>query len=111
MTEANNTEKEQRAISLQLSGEALAQLIEQISEHVLAKLAENGQQSGWPEWMSVETAAAYLDVSAERVRKLQARSEIPYYQEAPNCRVFFRRQELDQWMRAFLHPARRPTPL
>jgi excisionase family DNA binding protein len=48
--------------------------------------------------MSVETAARYLDVSPERVRKLQARGVLPYYQEGPGCRVFFNRRELDDAM-------------
>jgi hypothetical protein len=60
----------------------------------------------WPEWMSAETAARYLDVSVERVRKLQGRREIPYYQEGPNCRVFFHRPELDECMRRFRVDAR-----
>jgi excisionase family DNA binding protein len=53
-----------------------------------------------PEWMNVETAAAYLDCTPERLRKLIARREIPFHQEAPGCRIFFRRQELDEWMTA-----------
>jgi len=48
--------------------------------------------------MNVATCARYLDVSPERVRKLVATRRIPYSQEAPGCRVFFRRSELDEWM-------------
>ena len=44
--------------------------------------------------MNVETAARYLDVPEERVRKLKDRRVIPYYQDGPGCRVFFRRAEL-----------------
>jgi excisionase family DNA binding protein len=51
--------------------------------------------------MNTSTAARYLDVSPERVRKLQARREIPFAQEAPGCRVSFSRRELDAWMRTF----------
>jgi excisionase family DNA binding protein len=59
----------------------------------------------WPEWMSVDTAARYLDASEERVRKLKDRKEIPHYQEGPGCRVFFRRSELDHWMNGFRRAA------
>jgi excisionase family DNA binding protein len=59
-----------------------------------------------PEWMNVNTAARYLDVSTERVRKLVARREIPFTQEAPGCRVFFSRSDLDAWMRSSAHPWR-----
>ncbi len=55
----------------------------------------------WPEWMSVETAATYLDISEERVRKLKDRHGIPYYQDGPGCRIFFYRSELDEWMSGF----------
>jgi excisionase family DNA binding protein len=73
-------------------------------EHVEHKL----EHEAWPEWLSVETAARYLDVSPERLRKLQARREIPYHQEAPGCRVLFRRRDLDEWMTGFRQPARQP---
>jgi excisionase family DNA binding protein len=54
----------------------------------------------WPVWMNLKTAACYLDMSPERLRKLVARREIPFTQEAPGCRVFFSRSDLDAWMRA-----------
>ena len=84
-----------------------SELIERIAERA-AELVRQGEprrdprgranSGGWPEWLSVETAAAYLDVSPERVRKLQARGELPFYQEGPGCRVLFRRLELDEAM-------------
>jgi excisionase family DNA binding protein len=60
----------------------------------------------WPGWMNVATVARYLDVSPERVRKLVARREIPFTQEAPGCRVFFSRCDLDAWMRSSAQPRR-----
>jgi excisionase family DNA binding protein len=77
------------------------QLVQAIVERVLVVLDEREQarESAWPEWMSVETAAAYLDVSPERVRKLQARGQLPFFQEAPGCRVTFSRRELDETIR------------
>lgn len=53
----------------------------------------------WPEWMSVETAARYLDVPVERLRKLTTRRSVPFHQEGKGCRVFYSRAELDEWMR------------
>jgi excisionase family DNA binding protein len=66
------------------------------AEIVVAKM--QAEAKSWPEWMSITTAAAYLDVSVERVRKLQARRQLPFHQEAAGCRVFFRRTELDEAM-------------
>jgi excisionase family DNA binding protein len=75
--------------------------LEAVAERVAAMLrlsSEDRDDAGWPEWMGVETAARYLDVSPERVRKLQARGLLPYYQEGPGCRLFFNRRELDAAM-------------
>lgn len=75
----------------------------ELNDQALAKIAaavatDTTTTDTWPGWMNVETAARYLDVSPERVRKLVARRQIPYAQEAPGCRVFFARNELDHWM-------------
>lgn len=59
------------------------------------------RSDSWPQWMGVETAARYLDVSPQRLRKLVAAGSVPYVQEGPGCRVFFGRAELDRWMRAW----------
>lgn len=84
-------------IRLDLPAEAVEEIARLAAEIAAGQLAERAA-STWPEWMSVETAARYLDVPVERVRKLKDRLEIPHYQEAPGCRVFFRRTELDEWM-------------
>jgi hypothetical protein len=52
---------------------------------------------GWPEWMSVETVARYIDCTPERIRKLVARREIPFSQEAHGCRLSFGRHSIDSW--------------
>jgi len=76
------------------------ELIEEIAERAAQIVVERmGLESQtWPQWMSVETAAKYLDVSPERLRKLQARRLLPFHQEGPGCRVFFRRTDLDAAM-------------
>jgi excisionase family DNA binding protein len=78
-------------------------LVEHIAERaaeILRASATAPHDSAWPEWMSVPTAARYLDVSEERVRKLKDRGAIRCHQEAPGCRVFFRRSDLDEAMAA-----------
>lgn len=84
-----------------LSAEARAELEALIKELVAAevarRLADNGDAG---DFMDIVAAAAYLGVTVERLRKLKARGEIPYYQDGPNCRVHFRRVELDEWMAA-----------
>jgi excisionase family DNA binding protein len=76
-----------------LPEDVVEEIARRAAEIVLDRLAERER---WPEFLSVGTAARYLDVSPERVRKLQARGELPYHQEGPGCRVLFRRQDLDE---------------
>ena len=82
-------------MKIELTDETLQQLVEEVVYRVRAELEPSEQRQ---EWLSVESAARHLDVSAERIRKLAAVRDLPYYQEAPGCRVFFRRSELDAWM-------------
>jgi excisionase family DNA binding protein len=84
-------------LSVDLPEEALQAIAERVVG-MLQACSSTHEDGRWPEWMSVETAARYLDVSPERVRKLQARGQLPYYQEGPGCRVFFHRRELDSAM-------------
>ena len=85
--------------SCRLREEILDDLIEVVIERLLKALDERDASGrGWPAFMSIETAASYLDVSVERVRKLKERREIPYIQEAPGHRVLFARRYLDAWM-------------
>ena len=80
-----------------------------VSERLLPTLQQAGGSKPWPEWMAIETAASYLDVSPQRLRKLVSRREIPFHQEDKGCRVLFRRGDLDDWMSSFHVPARTPA--
>jgi excisionase family DNA binding protein len=86
------------AITLQivLDETALDMLAARVAH--LVQVDDSTPPEPWPEWMSVTTAAAYLDVPVERLRKLKERGRIPFSQEGRGCRVFFRRSDLDSWM-------------
>src|SRR4051812_9935980 len=87
------------AITLSLDGEAVGQLADAVVARVAAALlAREPAERRWPEFMRIETAAAYLDVSVERLRKLKERRQIPFIQQAPAHRVLFARSDLDRWM-------------
>jgi excisionase family DNA binding protein len=81
----------------------LTEIVERLREELLDEIREQVrteiEAAAWPEWMSIETAARYLDCPSERVRKLIARRAIPFSQEAPGCRIFLSRSDLDTWMR------------
>jgi excisionase family DNA binding protein len=50
-------------------------------------------------WMSADAAAACLDIPKARLYKLTAQGAIPHYKQ--DGRLFFHRQELDEWMSQF----------
>ena len=84
----------------------LAAVIEQLRTELRDDLRRDLQHelqaaAAWPEWMSIETAARYLDMPVHRIRKLIVRRAIPYIQEGPGCRIFFSRHQLDGWMRSW----------
>jgi len=58
-------------------------------------------------WMGIERTSAYLDCPQQRLYKLTARGEIPHYKQ--EGRLLFRRDELDEWLRGFAQPQRKPS--
>lgn len=63
-----------------------------------AEFEANG--NGWPEWMPLDVAAAYLGQSVAATRKLYERRKVPHYQDGPGAKVWLRRSELDAHMEA-----------
>jgi excisionase family DNA binding protein len=92
-------------VAITVPAEAIEVIVEMTVERVRAELGDRGDEA-WPEWMSVPTAARYLDISEERLRKLIGRRQVPFYQEGPGCRISFCRSELDEWMQRFRREAR-----
>ncbi len=81
-------------------------LIAQLDDDVLAELATrlapflprlNGSDED--RWLSTREAARYLGITANALHKLTAARAIPFEQEAPNAKCWFRRSELDEWRR------------
>lgn len=51
-------------------------------------------------WMTAREAAAYLGfASVHPLHKLTAERAIPFEQDGPGCRLFFKRSDLDDWRR------------
>lgn len=96
---AARTAPEAVELRLLIPAEQISMLAAQLAD-LLHGRQHTSAGEAWPEWMNVDTAAGYLDCTPERIRKLVARREIPYHQEAPGCRIFFHRHELDTWMAA-----------
>jgi excisionase family DNA binding protein len=48
-------------------------------------------------WLTTKQAAAYLGVSVNSLHRATAERRIPFSQDAPNARCFFKRSDLDEW--------------
>jgi excisionase family DNA binding protein len=81
---------------LELLADKLAQRLLRATQ--AATGGEAGETTGSP-WMSVATAAAYLDWPRQRLYKLTAQGAIPHCKH--DGRLLFNRQELDQWLAGF----------
>lgn len=103
---------EPRQLSLAIPDELIDAIAAAVAQQLLPVLHSTEDRETWPAWMAIETAAHYLDVSPQRLRKLVAQRQIPFHQEGRSCRVLFRRSDLDEWMSGFRIPVRnshRPT--
>lgn len=87
---------------------ALDQLVELIAERLVARqqqlVAEREQDGERSPWLSIESAARYLDWPRQRLYKLSASGAIPHYKH--ERRLIFRRDELDEWLRGYAQAGR-----
>jgi excisionase family DNA binding protein len=82
-------------------------LLGRLADLVIERLLERTEAGPPPnQWMDARDAAAYLGVHRDTVRKLAAERAIPVHQDGPGSRLYFRRDELDEW-RLTAKPQRR----
>jgi hypothetical protein len=81
-----------------LDAEALDRLAEQLAPRLAARLAADAPEPD--RWLDTRGAAAYIGRSPSAVHKLTAGREIPFSQAGPGARCYFRRHDLDAWMRS-----------
>jgi excisionase family DNA binding protein len=77
----------------------LARLADLVAERLAARSPEAAEQNA-EEWMDTRRAADYLGVHRDTIRKLAAERAIPTHQDGPGCKLYFRRDELDEWRRS-----------
>ena len=51
-----------------------------------------------PEVMNTDQVAAYIGRSKSSIYKLTATGNIPFIQDGPGCRCYFRRRDIDTWL-------------
>jgi len=59
------------------------------------------------EWLDARAAAEYLGMHRDTLRKLAAERAVPAHQDGPGCKLYFRRDELDEWRRSSKAPRSR----
>lgn len=81
-----------RALLAELGPDELAELAERLTPYLPAPTepARDG-------WMDSTAAAEYLGISRHALHRLTAERAIPYHQDRPGARCYFRRSELDAW--------------
>jgi excisionase family DNA binding protein len=83
-------------------GALLEQLLGRIADLVVDRMVErtglNADQAT-DDWMDARAAADYLGVHRDTLRKLAAERAVPVHQDGPGCKLYFNRDELDDWRR------------
>jgi len=52
-----------------------------------------------PQWLTTRQAAAHLGITVPALHKLTAARSIPFEQDRPGCKCWFRTDDLDAWRR------------
>jgi hypothetical protein len=73
---------------------ALDSLADRLAPRIAERLAHDRDR-----WLSAKDAAGHLGITVDALHKLTAAREIPFEQDAPSCRLWFQRSELDRWRR------------
>lgn len=66
----------------------------------LIERSETNESDHAGDWLDARDAAAYLGIHRDTLRKLAAQRAVPTHQDGPRCKLYFRRDELDEWRRS-----------
>ena len=80
-------------------------LVEPIARRIVELLREQHAAEPVDSWYGSSEAARYLGVNRDALRKLAAAGAIPSEQDAPGCKRYFRRSQLDRWRESGGKPA------
>jgi excisionase family DNA binding protein len=78
-----------------LDDDALDVLAAKLAPRLVGHLPETAPAED--RWMTSREAASYLGTTLSTMWKLTAAREIPFSQDGPGCRCWFKRSHLDQW--------------
>lgn len=91
------------------AADAFDLLADLIAERVVARLRSLPRAEPPGEmWLDTRAAAAHVGVHPDTLRKLAAAGRVPYEQEAPRRKLYFRRSDLDRLRAGGFHAASMP---
>jgi len=91
-------------------GVLIDQLLGRLADLVVDRLMERTNATEAPppdDWMDAREAAEYLGIHRDTLRKLAAGRAVPAHQDGPGCKLYFNRDELDEWRRSSRAPRSR----
>ncbi len=83
----------------------LGRIADLVADRIVGRAASSPDQPP-DDWMDAQAAANYLGVHRDTLRKLAAERAVPVHQDRPGCKLYFHRDELDEWRRTS-RPTRR----
>jgi len=83
-------------VSLVLAPGSLDRLAEVVAERVTVRIAKLPVEPD--RWMESAEAARHIGRSISALHKLTAARRIPFSQDGPGAKCYFRRSDLDRWM-------------
>jgi excisionase family DNA binding protein len=86
-----------------LVDQLLGRLADLVVDRLMAR-TEASVNSSEGDWMDTRAAASYLGIHRDTLRKLAAARIVPVHQDGPGCKLYFRRDQLDEWRRSCRSP-------
>lgn len=83
-------------VAFVLTPTSLDHLADAVASRVAVRLNERRETTDG--WMDSADAARYIGRSISSLHKLTAARRIPFSQDGPGAKCFFRRSDLDDWM-------------
>jgi excisionase family DNA binding protein len=82
-----------------LVDQVLGRLADLVVDRLMKRIGTPGSDHA-NAWLDARSAAEYLGLHRDTLRKLAAQRAIPTHQVGPGCKLYFRRDELDEWRRS-----------
>jgi hypothetical protein len=91
-----------------VSDEALVRLAERLEPHLRTLAVGDAAASSGDGWLTTRAAAEYLGTTVAALHKHTAAQIIPFEQDGPGCKCYFKRADLDEWRRSRVSPRSGP---